>query len=257
MKKHMLTALLAEIQNGRAAVLATVTRAAAHEIGAQLLFLANGEIVGSEENIAPLTTLRAQAQNMLGEDRSEVLRFDDREIFLESYCPAPTLVVIGAVHIAIPLVTFAKELGYKTVLVDPRRAFATPQRFRHVDQLLSLWPEQALAQIGIDASTCVVVLTHDPKLDDPAVKFALRHSPAYIGVLGSRKTHEKRLQRLQRDGVPAEHLKRLHAPIGIAIGGRSPAEIALSIMAEIIAVRRHPPEKSDSPQNPHLHEHFF
>jgi xanthine dehydrogenase accessory factor len=162
----------------------------------------------------------------------------EREIFLESYFPPPKLIIVGAVHVAISLVTFAKELGYKVILIDPRQTFAAAGRFPHVDALIRKWPDEALAEIGIDASTCIVVLTHDPKFDDPAIKYALQYSPAYIGVLGSRKTHEKRLHRLKQDGLADEQLAKLHAPIGLDIEARTPPEIALSIMSEIVAARR-------------------
>ena len=238
MNNIILNALLEAVQSGEPAVLATITRGPELEVGKQFLFAREREAVVENAEAALVAQLQAQAQKLLGQERTETLREGEREIFIESFCPRPKLVIVGAVHIAIPLVTFAKELGFKVILIDPRRAFAAPERFPHVDELLARWPEAALAEAGLDASTCLVVLTHDPKLDDPAVKIALQHAPAYIGVLGSRKTHEKRLQRLRAAGVAEEHLARLHAPIGLAIGALSPAEIALSIMAEIIAVRR-------------------
>ncbi len=238
MKKNLLSTLLEAVQSGAPVVLATLTRGAEHEIGAQLLFRNDGCVLGESEDASFVASAQAHAQKMFGQERTETVRVGEREFFLESYCPAPKLIIVGAVHIAIPLVTFAKELGYKVILVDPRRAFATPERFPHVDELVTRWPDAALAEIGVDASTCLVVLTHDPKLDDPAVTIALQHAPAYLGVLGSRKTHEQRLQRLREQGLSETQLARLHAPVGMAIGARTPAEIALSIMAEIIAIRR-------------------
>ncbi|NUO83138.1 XdhC family protein [candidate division KSB1 bacterium] len=238
MKRNLLSSLLETVQQNIPAVLATLTRGAEHEIGAQLLFRNDGSVLGDTGDASLVARAQAHAQKMFGHERTETVRVGAREIFLESYCPPPKLIIVGAVHIAIPLVTFAKELGYKVILVDPRRAFATPERFPHVNELVTRWPEAALAEIGIDASTCLVVLTHDPKLDDPAVTIALQHAPAYLGVLGSRKTHEKRLQRLREQGLSEAQLARLHAPIGMAIGAHTPAEIALSIMAEITAVRR-------------------
>ncbi len=140
-------------------------------------------------------------------------------------------------HIAIPLVAIAKTLGYRTVVVDPRAAFGNAERFPDVDRIVSAWPDKALGEIGIDASTAVAVLTHDPKLDDPALAAALRSKAFYVGALGSRRTQEKRRQRLLEAGLDEEALSRLHAPIGLPIGGRSPGEIALSIMAQIVATR--------------------
>ena len=144
---------------------------------------------------------------------------------------------MGGVHIAIPLVAIAKTLGYRTVVVDPREAFVSAERFPDVDRLVSAWPDRALGEIGIDSATAVAVLTHDPKLDDPALAAALRSPAFYVGALGSRRTQEKRRQRLLEAGLDEEALARLHAPIGLPIGGRSPGEIALSIMAQVVAAR--------------------
>ncbi len=238
MKSTILHALFNAIKSGEPAVLATITRGLETEIGKQVLFERERVVAGEGDDTALIASLQTRAQNLFGQERAETVREGEREIFLESYCPLPKLIIVGAVHIAIPLATMAKELGFKVILIDPRRAFASPERFPHVDELIARWPEAALAEVGIDASTFLVVLTHDPKLDDPAVKIALQHQPAYIGVLGSLKTHEQRLQRLRAEGISAEQLAKLHAPIGLDLGARSPAEIALSIMAEIIAVRR-------------------
>ena len=140
-------------------------------------------------------------------------------------------------HIAIPLVAIAKTLGYRMVVVDPREAFGSAERFPDVDRIVSAWPDKALEEIGIDVGTAVAVLTHDPKLDDPALAAALRSPAFYVGALGSRRTQEKRRERLLEAGLDEETLSRLHAPIGLPIGGRSPGEIALSIMAQIVATR--------------------
>lgn len=225
------------ITTGEPVVLATIIRGAENEIGRHLLLRQDGSMQGDIDEPTLVAPLKERAAALLGREASETLRDGEREIFFESYFPPPKLIIVGAVHVAISLVTFAKELGYKVILVDPRQTFATAERFPHVDALIRKWPEEALAEASIDASTCIVVLTHDPKFDDPAIKFALPYSPAYIGVLGSRKTHEKRLQRLKRDGLTEDQLARLHAPIGLDLGSRTPAEIALSIMAEIVAVR--------------------
>jgi xanthine dehydrogenase accessory factor len=139
------------------------------------------------------------------------------------------------------LIHFAKPLGFRTYLVDPRTAFATPERFPHVDQLVNRWPDEALQEIGLNRESSVVVVTHDPKLDDPALKVALPGPAFYVGALGSPKTHARRVERLLADGLTEEQLARLHAPIGLNIGGRTPAEIALSIMAEIVATRNDRP----------------
>lgn len=158
-------------------------------------------------------------------------------IFYEVHNAAPRLIVVGAVHIASDLIYYAKPLGLRTYLVDPRTAFATPERFPHVDHMIHAWPDEALETIKLTRQTSVVVVTHDPKLDDPALKIALPSLAQYVGALGSPRTHAKRVERLLAEGVAQEHLDRLHAPIGLNIGGRTPAEIALSIIAEIVAVR--------------------
>jgi xanthine dehydrogenase accessory factor len=238
MKSSILEPLVEAIKTGAPVVLATIIRGAESEIGRHLLIRRDGSTVGDFDDLALVARAQSQATSLFGQERTETLREGAREIFLESYFPPPKLIIVGAVHVAIPLVTFAKELGYKVILVDPRQAFATEARFPHVDALIRRWPDEALPEIGIDAGTCVVILTHDPKLDDPAIKVALQHAPAYIGVLGSKKTHEKRLKRLREEGLTEEQLARLHAPIGLEIGGRTPAEIALSIVGEIVAVRR-------------------
>ncbi|HEC23045.1 MAG TPA: XdhC/CoxI family protein [Chloroflexi bacterium] len=162
-------------------------------------------------------------------------------VFVDVYPPAPRLIIVGAVHIARLLVPMAGLLGFDTYVIDPRRAFATRERFPDATALLHEWPRKALARLPLDSFAYVVVLTHDPKLDDPALEVALASDARYVGALGSRRTHEKRVRRLREAGLSDEQLARLHAPIGIPLGGRSPAEIALSIMAEIVQVRNTSP----------------
>jgi xanthine dehydrogenase accessory factor len=147
------------------------------------------------------------------------------------------LVMVGGVHIAIALASLARTLGYLTVVIDPRRAFGSQERFPHADRLIQAWPQEAFGQVTLTSGTAVVMLTHDPKIDDPALRIVLDSPVFYIGALGSRNTHEKRRLRLLEQGISTEKLARLHAPIGLDLGGRTPEEIALSIMAEIVAVR--------------------
>jgi xanthine dehydrogenase accessory factor len=162
---------------------------------------------------------------------------DDFSIMVDVHRPRPHLIVIGGVHVAMPLQKFAHELGFRVSLIDPRRAFATDERFPDVNAILHSYPDKALPQLGIDSETYITVLTHDPKIDDPALITALPSSAAYIGVLSSQRTHDKRLARLREAGVNEDHLARIHMPIGIEIGAQTPEEIALCIMSEIIAVR--------------------
>ncbi len=167
-----------------------------------------------------------------------VLLPDGRPLFLTVHLPPPRLIVIGAVHISQALAPMARIAGFDMTIVDPRQAFATPERFPHV-AMIAEWPEVAVPRLGLDAFTAVAALTHDPKIDDYALAAALRAECFYVGALGSRKTHAKRLQRLQALDFDADTLGRIHAPIGLAIGAQSPAEIAVAILAEIVLALRH------------------
>ena len=172
------------------------------------------------------------------EARREAIEIDGvaHEVFLEVLAPRPVLIVVGAVHVAIPLVAIANLLGFRTVVVDPRTAFATRERFRHADDLLHEWPDEALRHVGIHRNTFVALLSHDPKLDVPAARVALAGQARYVGALGSKKTHQKRVQKLREAGVPDEQIARLHNPIGLDLGGRKAQEIAVAVIAEIVAV---------------------
>ena len=161
----------------------------------------------------------------------------DGTIFLTVQLPPPRLVVLGAVHISQALAPMAKIAGFDMTIVDPRTAFATPERFPDTT-LLDQWPEDALPRIGLDAFTALAALTHDPKIDDAALMAALAADCFYIGALGSRKTHSRRLERLREAGASEEGLARIRAPIGVAIGAQSPAEIAVSILAEVVGSLR-------------------
>jgi xanthine dehydrogenase accessory factor len=162
---------------------------------------------------------------------------EDGATFIAVHNPPLRMAVIGAVHIAQPLVQMARMAGYDPVLVDPREAFASPERFPDT-VLMHDWPDAALALHGLDARTAVVTLTHDPKLDDPAIMAALRSEVFYLGCLGSTRTHAKRVVRLAGAGFSAGDIDRIHAPVGLNIGAKSPAEIAVSIMAQITQVLR-------------------
>jgi xanthine dehydrogenase accessory factor len=159
------------------------------------------------------------------------------EVFVEVILPPPTLVIVGGAHIARALTSIARTLGYRTVIVDPRRAFGDPGRFADADRFIHAWPQEAFSEITLSGDTAVCSLVHDPKIDDPALGIALNSSAFYIGALGSRKTHARRCQRLLADGVTESALARLHTPIGLDIGAESPEEIALAIMAEIVSAR--------------------
>jgi len=164
------------------------------------------------------------------------------KVFLTVYVPPIQLLVTGAVHISQALAPIAKILGYDVTIVDPRTAFASPERFPDV-KVIAEWPDVALPPLGIDHYTAFVALTHDPKIDDPALAHALAKDCFYIGALGSRKTHGRRIERLKAQGFSDAALARIHAPIGLDIGAVSPAEIAVAIMGQITARLRQTPEQ--------------
>ncbi|MBV6458859.1 MAG: putative xanthine dehydrogenase subunit A [Fimbriimonadaceae bacterium] len=170
---------------------------------------------------------------------SVAIEREGRELFVQVFGPRNRLVIIGAVHIAVPLIKFARELGFETVLIDPRLALSAPERFPvPADHTIVAWPEEALSQVDLNGRIYAAVLTHDPKIDDVALTVLLRSKVAYIGALGSRVTQEKRRRYLDSQGFSESDLERIHGPIGLDIGARSPEEIALSIMAEIVQVGR-------------------
>jgi xanthine dehydrogenase accessory factor len=161
----------------------------------------------------------------------------DREVFVEASLPPPQMIIIGGVHAAIPLTRFAKELGFTVIVADPRAKFANRERFPEADQVFQEWPDEALAHLKVDESTYIVLLTHDPKIDEPTLAAALKTPAAYVGAIGSRGTHAGRRERMASWGVSPEELQRVYGPIGLDVGGRSPQETALAIMAEVIAVK--------------------
>lgn len=169
--------------------------------------------------------------------KSSAVEIDGQSLFLNVHLPPPHIVVIGAVHISQVLAQMAGIAGFDLRIIDPRTAFATPERFEAID-LAADWPVDVLRERPLDAYTALVAVTHDPKIDDFAIAEALRVGCFYVGALGSRKTHASRLERLRREGLTEADLIRIHAPIGLAIGASSPAEIAVAILAEIIGALR-------------------
>jgi len=191
--------------------------------------------LGSERD--ELVLKMAQESFSLG--RSGRIRLsEDVEIFVNVLLPRPTLVIVGGVHIAVALVVLAKTLGYRTILIDPRKSWGNEERFPHVDILIQSWIPDAFSNIDLTRSTAITMLTHDPKLDDPALRIALTSPAFYVGALGSRTTHAKRKERLLSEGLTESQLTRLHAPIGLDIGAQSPEEIALSIMSDVVKTHR-------------------
>jgi xanthine dehydrogenase accessory factor len=185
---------------------------------------------------ADLAISRA-ATDLLARGGATTIEVAGRQYFLEGFAVPPRLVVVGAGQVAIPLVRFARDLGYATVVIDARAAFATPDRFPDVDTLVVGWLDDVADEIGLGPADTVAVLTHDTKVDEPAIVEALRRGCRYVGAIGSRKTQAERRVRLLAAGVAEGDLARLRGPIGLDLGGRQPAETALAIMAEIVASR--------------------
>jgi xanthine dehydrogenase accessory factor len=158
-------------------------------------------------------------------------------VFVEAIAPPPRLVVVGATQTAIPLCRMAKELDFHVTVVDPREVYSSEERLAAADRVVREWPEAAFARVRLDDNSYVVVLTHDAKFDLPSLRIALRSDARYIGALGSRRTHAKRVDQLRSEGFDDDQLARIHAPIGLDLGGRAPAEIALAILAEVTAAR--------------------
>jgi xanthine dehydrogenase accessory factor len=227
MKLSLLTALNAERAARRAAIVIT-------------------DVESSEQRLVKAADiakdpLKAVLSEHLRSGKSGMEETAQGRFFLTVYVPAAQLVAIGAVHISQALAPIAKLLGYDVTIVDPRTAFATPERFPDV-KVIAEWPDTALPPLNVDRYTAFVALTHDPKIDDPALLHALARDCFYIGALGSRKTHARRLDRLKQQNVSDADLTRIHAPIGLDIGAVSPAEIAVAIMAQITERLREEPE---------------
>jgi xanthine dehydrogenase accessory factor len=181
--------------------------------------------------------LREELKERLRTGKSGMAETPEGRVFITVHVPPPRLVITGAVHISQALAPIARIAGYDVVIVDPRTAFASIERFPDV-KVIAEWPDTALPPLGIDRYTAFVALTHDPKIDDPALTHALARDCFYIGALGSRKTHGRRVERLKQQGIAENAIARIHAPIGIDIGAVSPPEIAVAIMAEVTASLR-------------------
>jgi xanthine dehydrogenase accessory factor len=228
MKRALLDILLAE-------------RAAKHPVALVTEIPGGAQALVTEDTLegelALDETALAEIRPILRRDKSGMIEVGSRRLFVQSNSPPPRLLIVGAVHIAQALAPMASLAGYGVTVIDPRRAFATDSRFPGID-MRGEWPDEAMAGLAPDRRTAVVTLTHDPKLDDPALQTALRSPAFYIGALGSKKTHAARQGRLARAGFSPEEIARINGPVGLSIGALSPAEIAVSILAQITAVRR-------------------
>jgi len=231
MKLSLLEKALSASRSGRPAVLATHLKS-----GAQALmegFEVTGDLKLDPAALAAIRTAQS-------EDRSTVIDTPEGEVFVEIFNPRLRAIIVGAVHIAQPLARMAALTGYLVTVVDPRTAFASDSRFPDV-AVSTDWPDEALETLRPDRRTAIITLTHDPKLDDPALAVALRSDAFYIGALGSKKTHAARCKRLQGMGFGETELARIRGPVGLEIGAISPAEIAISVMAQITQVLRAEP----------------
>jgi xanthine dehydrogenase accessory factor len=233
MKARYIDAVIAANREGRSIALATELKS-----GAQLLLDDNAQEGDLALDAAALAALR----EALRSGRNTTLETPQGRVFVQVFAPPRRCFVVGAVHIAQPLVPMLLATDYKPIVIDPRGAWATEARFPGVE-LSTEWPDEAMERLKPDRASAIVALTHDPKIDDPALVAALRSDAFYIGALGSRRNHERRLQRLAEHGFGADQLARIHGPIGLDIGAVSQAEIAISILAEITQVLHQAGEK--------------
>ncbi|GAC1427381.1 MAG: XdhC/CoxI family protein [Ktedonobacteraceae bacterium] len=238
-------ALKNQIEQEKGAALATVVRGPDH-VGSKLLVFPDKTTRGTLglPTLDALAQVDAERAMWKGEAQTHIYSLtstaeaqEPYHVFIEGFPPPPSLIIIGAGHIAIPLTIFAKTLNYHVTVIDARAAFATRDRFPTADELIVEWPDEVLARMDLNPSTSIAVLTHDPKFDEPTLKVVLKRDVGYVGAIGSRKTGEERAERLMKHGLTEEQVKRIHGPIGLNIGGKAPEEIALAIMAEIVATR--------------------
>jgi xanthine dehydrogenase accessory factor len=217
------------------AALVTVVAGAPH---ARLLVRPDQSVEGTLGNPGLDAAAVTLAEELMWAERSERREVGEVSLFVDVTAPPPRLVMFGAVDFAAALARMARAAGWRPYVIDPRGRFATRERFPEAEEIVVAWPEEAFARIGgIDRATYIAVLTHDPKLDDAALTIAVRSPAAYIGAMGSRRAQEKRRERLLEQGLPEEDLARIAAPIGLDLGGLTAEETALSIMAEVVAVR--------------------
>ena len=228
-------------RQGRRAALVTVVRAgddAAVRVGARMGVGVDGEVEGTLGDAALDAAAVSEATDAMWTEHSELREVDGVGLFFDVSAPPPRLIVFGAVDYAAALCRTARASGWRSYVVDPRGRFATPERFPDADDVLAAWPDAAIERLGgIDRATYLAVLTHDPKLDDAALLVALSSDAPYIGAMGSRRAQAARRERLVAAGVPEDQLERIAAPIGLDIGALGAEETALSIMAEVVAIR--------------------
>ena len=222
---------------GRGALATVIGPEGDERVGAKLLVREDGTSSGGLGSTALDEAARDAGAELLWAERSELRELEGVYVFVDVTAPAPRLLILGAVDYAAALCKLARAAGWRPFVCDPRRAFATPQRFPEAEEVVCAWPDEAFARLGIDRATYIAILTHDPKLDDAALGLALRSEAAYVGAMGSRRAQARRRERLLEAGLGEEQLARMAAPIGLDLGAVTPEETALSIMAEVVAVR--------------------
>lgn len=231
--------LFEQVEEERAVAL--VTAIEGEHLGEKLLVRSDGSTSGTlgrgELDEAAVSLAREALRRNRSATETLSIAGSELEVFVEVHTPPPRLLIVGAVHTAVPLVSIAKTLGFHTTVLDARAAFATRERFPHADELVLEWPAHALERIKLHEESYLAFLSHDPKLDNPALVVALGSPARYVGALGSKKTHAKRVEALRELGVSEESIARIHAPIGLPLGGRRPEEIAVSIAAQLVQAR--------------------
>lgn len=233
----LLSRFAARVRGNRPVALATVVDGDDALTGTRMLLDRSGPLDGGFGTASMDAAVASTVDRAFGAARSEMVEVEGRRVFVEIFLPPPRLIVVGAVHITSTLTRLAHEVGFRVVVCDARDRFATPERFPEVDELILGWPSEVLSQLELDDQSYVVVVTHDAKLDNPALVAALASPAPYVGALGSRRTHARRAAALEEAGVSADDLARIHAPIGLDIGASTPQEIALSIIAEVVSAR--------------------
>lgn len=232
----VLSAVRDAVHAERAVALLTVVDG--NRAGARAALTEDGDVVGDLGGAERDAALGAAVQRRFASGLAGVEDAGGVSVFVDPIVPAPQLAVIGAVHIAIALTQMAKAAGYRVTVIDPRSAFLTAERLPGADRLVAQWPDEALPGLGLGPRDAAVCLAHDPKFEDPALGVLLRSRTGYVGAIGSRTTHGKRVARLREAGFDDEAIARIHSPVGLDLGAATPEEIALAILAEVVATRR-------------------
>jgi xanthine dehydrogenase accessory factor len=223
------------IESERFGAVATVV--SGDDIGSKAVIEAGVGVVAGSLPEALVDDVLADADELMHREQSRVVEYESANVFVEALAPPPVLVVFGAVHTAQALTTHASLLGFRVLVSDARPAFTTEERFPDADRVIRGWPEEVVADLSADRRTYVVLLSHDARFEDPVLEWAMRSEARYIGAMGSRRTHEKRVRKFAEKGFTDDEIGRIHGPVGLDIGAETPGETAISILAEMIQVR--------------------